>query len=267
LWRSAIYEGSVEHHRVFPKTHKFSYRLYHLYIDLAEMDNLFLETRWWRSQSAAPAYFRAADYFPGAGSLSDRVRALVQERLGFRPDGAIRLLTHPRTFGISFNPVSFYYCFSPAEELVAVIAEISNIPWLERHCYVLDCRNQDPENLRFSLTKAFHISPFMSMKQTYLWQFSVPSKSLSVQMTSREANQTMFTASLQHQRRAITAQGLDALLWRYPAMPLQVIAAIYFQAGRLWCKGIPFYDHPKNDGKVLLEQPAYHMPPASIPHS
>ena len=48
------------------------------------------------------------------------------------------MLTHLRTFGHCFNPVSFYYCFAAdGERLEAIVAEVTNTPWGERHAYVL----------------------------------------------------------------------------------------------------------------------------------
>ena len=52
--------------------------------------------------------------------------------------GPIRLLTHLRFFGYSFNPVSFYYVFDATDSRVeTIVAEITNTPWKERHAYVL----------------------------------------------------------------------------------------------------------------------------------
>lgn len=242
----------MTHRRQTPKPHAFSYRLFHLYLDLDEAHLLFVDTRWWRNEHAAPASFRQRDYLPGALTLPDRVRDLVQQRLGFRPNGPIRLLTHVRTFGISFNPVSFYYCFSADETLVSIIAEISNIPWLERFCYVLDCRSSKTNQFEFHLNKAFHISPFMGMQQNYTWNFSLPGEHLAVHMTSFQDNRPLFTASLNHQRHPISASALDALLWRYPAIPMQVITGIYWQAGRLWWKGVPVHDHPEPKPAAIM---------------
>lgn len=241
---SAIYEGTVIHARRHPVEHVFTYRLFHLYLDLDEVDTVFIGSRWWRNEAAAPATFRRRDHLPGALPLAEQVRSLVAERIGHRPTGAVRLLTHVRMFGVSFNPVSFYYSFDADGSLAAIVAEITNIPWLERHCYVVDCRGRSADGLAFDLDKQFHISPFMGMQQRYRWRFSVPGEALTVHMTSIEDERSLFTAALAHRRRVLTPPALDALLWRYPLMPMQVVAGIYGQAARLWWKGVPVCDHP-----------------------
>ena len=242
--QSAIYEGTVTHHRHHPVEHHFTTRLFHLYLDLAEVDTVFAGTRWWRNESSAPASFRRRDYLPGSLPLDQQVRRLVHDRLGHWPMGAIRLLTHVRFFSLSFNPVSFYYCFAEDGALDAIVAEITNIPWLERHAYVLDGRGRQPDELIFELEKHFHISPFMGMDQHYRWRFTIPGETLSVQMTSLENGRPLFTAGLTHHRMPLTAPALDRLLWRYPFISMQVVAGIYGNAARLWWKGVPVHDHP-----------------------
>jgi hypothetical protein len=249
--RSAIYEGTVTHHRVAPVEHRFTYRLFHVWLDLDHLDATFVGTRWWRVEHAAPASFRRRDHLPGALPLAEQARTLVQAHTGERPDGAVRLLTHVRMFGVSFNPVSFYYCYDRHEALAAIIAEITNIPWLERHCYVLDCRGRQPDELVFDLDKRFHISPFMPMHQRYRWRFSVPGESLGVHMTSIDGDRPLFTATLAHRREVLTPAALDAVLWRYPLMPMQVVAGIYGQAARLWWKGVPVHGHPGSHGPAV----------------
>lgn len=253
---SALYEGIVTHHRRQPVEHAFRYPLFHLYLDLSEIDEVFAGTRWWRHEHWAPASFRRRDYLPGALPLDEQVRALVHQRLGHRPLGAICLLTHVRMFGVAFNPVSFYYCFANDGTLDAIVAEITNIPWLERHCYVLDCRGRAADDLTFELDKRFHISPFMGMHQHYRWRFTVPGASLAVHMTTLEQGVPLFSAGLVHQRRTLTPRALDGLLWRYPFISLQVVAGIYTQAARLWWKRVPVCDHPT--AASTTELPAAH---------
>lgn len=57
------------------------------------------------------------------------MRDLVEHETGTQPSGPIRLLTHLRTFGICFNPVSFYYCYDATDSRVeTIVAEITNTP-------------------------------------------------------------------------------------------------------------------------------------------
>ena len=124
---SCIYEGIIRHRRFEPHW-EFSHRLALAYLDLEELPRLLDD----RLVSTRPGLvrFRRQDYLGDPTVPLDRaVRALVSERTGVRPAGPIRLLTHPRWFGHSFNPVSFYYCFAPSGDRVqAVVAEVTNTP-------------------------------------------------------------------------------------------------------------------------------------------
>ena len=110
------------------------------------------------------------------------MREFVRSRLGFRPAGPIRLLTHFRYLGFQMNPVSLYYCFDRGgERLEAIVAEVNNTPWNERHCYALDLRGQAGcERLEATNSKEFHVSPFLSREMEYHWRFNIPGERLAV---------------------------------------------------------------------------------------
>lgn len=107
---SCLYEGIVRHRRVGPPPHEFRHSLFMLYLDLAEIDEVF-RNRWlWSSSRFAVARFCREDHVgPASEPLDQSVRNLVQIRAGFRPSGAVRLLTHLRYFGYLMNPVSFFF--------------------------------------------------------------------------------------------------------------------------------------------------------------
>ena len=141
---SCLYEGTMRHRRFRPVPHAFGYRLFMVYLDLDELDEVFAGRWLWSTTRCALARFRREDHL-GVPTvpLPDAVRALVKERLGFRPTGPVRLLTHLRYFGFVMNPVSFYYCFAAdGKQLEAIVAEVNNTPWGERHCYVMDARQR-----------------------------------------------------------------------------------------------------------------------------
>ncbi|MBP6597627.1 MAG: DUF1365 family protein, partial [Arenimonas sp.] len=137
---SAIYEGWVRHRRYRPQPHEFSYRMFQLYLDLAELDQVFAGRWLWSVDRRNLAQVRRRDYHGDpALPLDTAVRDRVQAELGRWPQGPIRLLTHGRYFGTSMNPVSFYYGFQPDETTLDwILAEITNTPWDQRHTYLLD---------------------------------------------------------------------------------------------------------------------------------
>ena len=238
----------MRHRRHSPHAHAFRYKLAQLFLDLDEIDTVF-QGRWlWSRERRNLAEFRRSDYFGGATSpLTDSVRAVVEQQTGRRPRGPIRLLTHLRYAGYSFNPVSFYYCYGEdATTLECILAEITNTPWRERHAYVLPVRSAKTHNraLHWQFSKEFHVSPFMAMDRQYEWTFTEPSDHLRVHMNVLAPNGPEFDATLVLKRRELTSAALRRVLWRYPLMTAQVIGAIHWQALRLWLKGNPVHDHP-----------------------
>jgi len=245
---SAIYQGTIHHRRRTPAEHRFKYRIFMMYLDLEELPQVFDCSRWFSADRPAVARFCREDHLgPHDRPLDEAVRDLVEQHTGQRPDGPIRLLTHLRYFGYVFNPVSFYYCFNENDtQLDTIVAEVTNTPWGERHCYVLT-RDQDVGHgriKRFRPFKRMHVSPFMPMEIDYDWRFAPPDDFLSVHMENWRDGVKLFDASLDLRRREISTLALASVLLNFPLMTLKVIAAIHWQALRLWLKGCKVYDHP-----------------------
>ena len=232
---SAFYEGHIRHRRFAVRNHEFRYRVAMAYVDLDELPSL-LRGRLTRS---APGLvrFRRRDYLGDPTTpLDQAVRTLVQERLGHKPEGPIRLLTNLRSFGHCFNPVSFYYCFAPdGETLEAIVAEVTNTPWGERHAYVKAADERAGE-----FDKALHVSPFMPMDQRYTWRATTPGPTLSVHIASSENGERAFEATLGLERKPLTRRTLA----RHPAATLRNLALIYAHAVALKLKGVPVQPHP-----------------------
>jgi len=251
---SAIYRGWMRHRRHAPRAHAFGYPIAQLMLDLDELPRLFARRWLWSVGRRNVVEFRRSDYLGAPDQpLADAVRARITQALGRAPTGPIRLLTHPRYAGHVFNPVSFYYCYAAdGTTLDSIVAEITNTPWKERHAYVLPVEQAQHEggSLRWQFDKCFHVSPFMPMDCRYDWRFNAPGDALRVHMQVWREGLRQFDATQSMQRHPLDGLGLARVLLAYPLMTVQVVAAIHWQALRLWLKRNPVHDHPS-----LAEKP------------
>ncbi|MGH2987068.1 MAG: DUF1365 domain-containing protein [Solirubrobacterales bacterium] len=242
---SGLYEGWVRHRRLEPVEHSFRYPLFMAYVDLAELPEVLDPLRGWSARRPALAWLRRSDQLGDPSRpLSDCVRDAVEGELGERPRGPIRTLTNLRYFGHCFNPVSFHFCFAPGgERVAAVLADVSNTPWGERHAYAIRANGSRVISAR--IEKRLHVSPLMGMDHVYEWRTTVPGDDLQVHIESRREGRVAFEATLSLRRRKLAPDTARRMLIRYPAMTAGVVARIYWQALRLRLKGAPWHPHPE----------------------
>ena len=241
---SCIYEGTIRHRRFEPRR-EFSHRLALAYLDLDELPGLLDG----RLAALRPGLvrFRRRDYLGDpAVPLHRAVRDLVTDQTGTRPTGPIRLLTHLRSFGHCFNPVSFYDCMdSGGERVQALVAEVTNTLWGERHAYVLGGEHGRPSVLDGQFDRALHVSPFMGMDHRYQVSAATPAQTLSLHIASSRAGATVFDATLALRRRELTRASIAGITARYPLATVRVLALIYAHALGLKLAGVPVHRHPQ----------------------
>lgn len=240
----ALATGIVWHRRSSPRQHAFRYRLYFSLLDLAQLEETFARCRLWSLHRPNLVRLRRDDFLaPHDLPLIDAVRQRVAAELGFAPDGPIRMLTHLRQWGMCFNPVTFYFC-DHAGALSAIVADVHNTPWNESRAYVLDARSQSGPDYRFEFDKDFHVSPFLPMDMDYDWRFRVGNDRIDVHMLLIRKGTECFRAGMSLALQPMTRRAMTLMPIRFPFVTLKVVAGIYWQAFRLWAKGIPFHPHP-----------------------
>lgn len=243
--KSRLYQGTLRHRRFLPREHAFSYGVFMPWICLDELPQLFAKRWLWSSTRWAPARFLRSDFLGDpAIPLAEEVRRRIREETGEEHTGPIYLLANLRYFGYQINPIACYYCFSDDESrLEFLVAEVTNTPWDERHSYVL----RGPESggwLQHTFDKAMHVSPFNPMDMRYVWRSNTPGERLSIYLATDTDEGRIFEANLTLRARPMTGRNLNRILWRHPLMTFKVALGIYWQALRLFIKGVPVHNHP-----------------------
>jgi uncharacterized protein len=161
-------------------------------------------------------------------------------------DGPIFLLTNLRYLGYAFNPVSFYYCYTAAGRVQAVLAEVHNTFGGSHNYWLTSAHGAPGRLLRYAAPKAFHVSPFMPMTLDYEFALTRPGDRLVAHMVTLADGLRTFDATLSLDRRPWTRREIRRILVRHPFMTGKVIAAIHYEALRLYLKGAPFCPNPHN---------------------
>ncbi|MFA5120993.1 DUF1365 domain-containing protein [Zavarzinia sp.] len=240
---AALYRGWLWHGRVRPLRHRFRYRVFTLLLDLDRLEETAAQCRLFGHNRFNLLAFHDRDHGPRDGTaLRPWIEArLADSGLGTVAGGRIRVLCQPRLWGFVFDPLTVYFCDRPEGGLAALVLEVKNT-FGEQHAYVLPAGPDGVADAR--LAKAFHVSPFNPMAQTYRFWIAPPDDHLSLAIEVGDAEGPVMRAGLTGGRRPLTARSVLAAVLAHPLMTLKVIAAIHWQALRLWTKGAPFHRKP-----------------------
>ena len=236
---SALYVGEVVHQRFAPVRHRLRYRMFQILVDLDELPELGRRLRLFSHNGFSAFSFHDRDHGDGRSrSLRPYVERVLGEAGIDLTVGRITLLCMPRLLGHVFNPLSIYYCRDAGGALAAMIYEVNNT-FGQRHSYVIPFVGDGGHAIRQSCAKGFHVSPFMDMDQTYHFRLTEPGPTIATVVNSRDAaGGPMIHAAFMGRRRAFTDGALLGVLLAYPFLTLGVVAAIHWEAAKLFAKGL-----------------------------
>ena len=234
---SCIYSGLTTHKRYKPKKHFFSYKTFSLLIDLTEIEDLDKKIKFFSYNKFNILSFYNIDHGKRDGSSLNRWAKKLLSRAKINiTGGKIKLLCFPRFFGYVFNPLSVFYCYDKNSKLKAVLYEVKNT-FNEQHTYIF--RNNLSSNIMMhKCKKKFYVSPFISMKTFYNFRLSKPKNTISILIKQSDVSGLLLIAHQAGKRIKLNSYNLFIQFLKHPLMSFKIIAAIHFEAFRLWTKGI-----------------------------
>ena len=243
---AALYFGDVMHARLKPMGHRFSYRVMSLLIDLDRLDEAGRQSPLFAVNRPAIYSFNEADHGKRDGSS---LRAYAQRCAAARgidlTGGRVLLLCYPRLFGYTFNPLSAYFCYRAGGELALIIYEVRNT-FGDIHCYVLPIRPGEISvaGVRQQQDKLFYVSPFIDMAMRYHFRVSPPGDNVKLRILETSREGPLLAATFRGRRRALTTAALLRSFFSLPLVTLKIVAAIHWEALRLWLKGARLVPRP-----------------------
>ncbi len=158
----------------------------------------------------------------------------------------IVLVTHPRVLGYSFNPVSFWLCFNDSNHLIAVLSEVSNTCG-QKHNYL--CFQDNLEPIKSSdwiqSKKEFYVSPFIKTEGVYQFRFDLTKQKMNFFINYLVDGKLKLSTSLKCSFQEFNNKNLCINFLKMPFFTFKTIILIYYQAFKLYLKGIKHYKCPK----------------------
>lgn len=237
---ASLYVGEVMHARLKPVGHRFSYRVMSLSIELDRLAAADRQSPLFAVNRSALYSFHEADHGPRDGSsLRAWVqRCAVQHDVDLR-DGRVVLLCYPRLLGYVFNPLSVYFCYRADGDLALMIYEVRNT-FGEIHPYILPVKpgQRSEAGLRQQQEKSFYVSPFMDIAMRYHFHMSPPAEQVRLRILESDREGPLLAATFKGRRRALNTPQLLRSFFALPFVTFKIIAAIHWEALRLWLKGL-----------------------------
>lgn len=253
MFEGHIFSGMVRHRRFTPKKHQFSYKLFMFCFEIGDLAQSFKDIKQVSIERFNWFSFRRKNYLSHPDiPLDVYARQLVESKFHIYPKGKIYLLTHLSCLGYCFNPISLYFVFDEThEQLAYLIIEVTNTPWGEKHNYVLERPEKTKNDVyHYQFQKELHVSPFMTMNYKYHFNLKLNKKIITVHMENHREGKKVFDATLMLRTSASKATPFKEILRYSPLITYKVALAIYWQALKLWMKGVPFHSHPKTDKRT-----------------
>lgn len=262
-----LYPGDVMHARLRPFGHRFVYSVFSLLADLDQLAALGRMSRLLSVNRPGLVSFWEADHVERPGETLRQFvdRHLAQAGLE-QPAARVLVLAYPRILGYAFNPIAVYFAYDASDRLVALIYAVRNT-FGQRHSYVARLLPGEltDAGVRQERTKIFHVSPFIDMGMRYHFRVLPPGRTVKLRIHETDAEGPLLSATFNGTAVTLNDANLAGLLLRFPLMTMKVMAAIHWEALKLWWKGAPFRTSPPAPAPASYADTAPARPTVHVP--
>jgi len=210
----------MTHVRKKPKKNSFNLKLYHLFIDLDELEELDKKIKIFSYNKRNILSFYDEDHFKFLkhkgilrkiskekipynegkykGTTKDKIKTMIKElKLDFVL-GKVFMFTNLRNLGYIFNPVSFYYCYDNKGKLRVLFSEVNNTFHQQKMYYVVV--NPNKKIHKDKQRKNYYISPFIDYDTDLSWNFTEPNETFFMAINSIKEDKAQLKTSLNGKR-------------------------------------------------------------------
>lgn len=254
---ASLYLGDVMHARLKPMGHRFSYRVMSLLIDLDRLETADQQSRLFGVNRAALYSFHEADHGERDGSSLRRHAQRRADEHGIDlTGGKVLLLCYPRLLGYTFNPLSVYFCYRADGTLALLIYEVRNT-FGDIHSYALPVGPTDisAAGVRQEQDKLFYVSPFIEMAMRYHFRVTPPGDRVRLRILETDQEGPVLAATFSGKRKRLTSAALTRAFAALPLVTFKIMAAIHWEALRLWIKGARIVTRPTAKDSSADERP------------
>ena len=250
---ATLYAGRIAHVRHSPFRYRFDYRLWMLCIDLDCIDAVAAGSKVFAHNRFGLTAINDKDngFRDGSKLRAYAEAALAREGLG-QFGAKILFMATPSVLGYAFNPISFYFCYDVAGRLGAILHQVKNT-FGDQIGYLMPVALEGSV-IRQAVQKRMHVSPFFDMEGGYRFALTPPAKKFTVSI-QYGAEVKRLTATMQLQSRPFSDRALLRLLLQMPLTPMKVMAAIHWQALKLFLRGARFHAAPAEKHLTIVAGP------------
>lgn len=237
-----IFEGTIYHKRFLPKKHDFKYNFYLLDIDVFDLKRL--ENKIFSINKLNFMSLQSFDHFGTSLDFMKNIEELLK-KFDLKASSKMRFITLPRVLNFVFNPISVLVLFDEQNLPTHILAEVHNYN-NGRVVYPVQLGKRG--NSYFGIVKKdMYVSPFFEREGIYEFELKYDQNKLFIKIDLYEDSKHKLTAVFNSKSMPYTFKNILKIFFRYIFSTFLVVSRTYFQAIRLYLKGLKIYSPREND--------------------